>query len=41
MTNGEATSYWFESAKETIKIATDTFKLKHYDWSLFFLAFSY
>ena len=36
MTNGEATSYWFESAKETIKIATDTFKLKHYDWSLFF-----
>lgn len=36
MTNEEATSYWFESAKKNIEVAKDNFSLKHYDWSLFF-----
>lgn len=36
MTNGQAATYWFESAEQNIVVARDNFKLKHFNWSLFF-----
>ena len=36
MIQSEAVRYWFKSAEQNIKVAEDNFKLKHYDWSLFF-----
>ena len=36
MTKKQAMKYWFESAKNNIKVAQGNFQIKHYDWTLFF-----
>jgi len=36
MTQSQAVKYWLKSAEKNIKVAQDNFKLKHYDWCLFF-----
>ena len=36
MTQSQAARHWLKSAKRNVKVAEDSFKAGHYDWSLFF-----
>ncbi|MBU1085607.1 MAG: HEPN domain-containing protein [Candidatus Beckwithbacteria bacterium] len=36
MTKQQAVNYWLKSAQKSSLVAKDNFKLKHYDWCLFF-----